>query len=361
MRKYEEAMAHIRVTPAMRARVLRRVRQSAARRTAWRRAAALAACLAVAVLGALVLPSVRQPADDVGGVLAPGPTQAASAEELSRLAGFQAPELEVLPFVPQQPGDLAGGVSLLIEEMEGLPIAGRKRPDRLPHEGEVLPLLRHQLLCQLVRPAARVVPQAVLAQIGRHPQQPCLFMGRALQVGGGPQELEQGVLQDLLGVLDAVEIGVGQPEDAVPEVVQQPLRLAVDRLTAVCAPGAGAFPPCCRRCPPDRQTPQHPREQKGPQAGPGYQTAHQTGSPPFLRGGGQLRPASPEVFCRLTGSAGSARPCPRRRGAYPRRRNRRIRRPSRQPGRSGHPRPAWSRSGPPRPSPAPGHRRCSRR
>ena len=34
MRKYEEAMAHIRVTPAMRARVLRRVRQSAARRTA---------------------------------------------------------------------------------------------------------------------------------------------------------------------------------------------------------------------------------------------------------------------------------------------------------------------------------------
>ena len=85
MRKYEEAMAHICVTPAMRARVLRRVRQSAARRTAWRRAAALAACLAVAVLGALVLPSVRQPADDVGGVLAPGPTQAASAEELSRL------------------------------------------------------------------------------------------------------------------------------------------------------------------------------------------------------------------------------------------------------------------------------------
>ena len=59
MRKYDEAMAHIRVTPAMRARVLRRVRQSAARRTAWRRAAALAACLAVAVLGALVLPSVH--------------------------------------------------------------------------------------------------------------------------------------------------------------------------------------------------------------------------------------------------------------------------------------------------------------
>lgn len=64
MRKYEEAMAHIRVTPAMRARVLRRVRQSA------------------------------------------------SAEELSRLAGFQAPELDALPFVPQQVsysliGDLA--------------------------------------------------------------------------------------------------------------------------------------------------------------------------------------------------------------------------------------------------------------
>ena len=66
----------------------------------------------MAVLGALVLPSVRQPADDVGGVLAPGPTQAASAEELSRLAGFQAPELDALPFVPQQVsysliGDLA--------------------------------------------------------------------------------------------------------------------------------------------------------------------------------------------------------------------------------------------------------------
>lgn len=45
-------------------------------------------------------------------MLAPGPTQAASAEELSRLAGFQAPELDVLPFVPQQVsysliGDLA--------------------------------------------------------------------------------------------------------------------------------------------------------------------------------------------------------------------------------------------------------------
>ena len=123
MRKYEEAMERIRVTDEMKARVLRGIRQAdpaahrssrAVRAVGTRRLAALAACLAVVLTGALALPRLMEPSGpDVSGVQLPGGiVEAASAEELSRLAGFQIRDLDDIPFAPEQAaytlfGDLA--------------------------------------------------------------------------------------------------------------------------------------------------------------------------------------------------------------------------------------------------------------
>ena len=123
MRKYEEAMDHIRVTPEMRARILDNLRRadleqsgrpSVLRFPRLKRLAALAACLALVAVGALSLPNVLEPApaETPGALLPGGPVEAASAEELSRLAGFPVSGLEGLPFTPEQVrytliGDLA--------------------------------------------------------------------------------------------------------------------------------------------------------------------------------------------------------------------------------------------------------------
>ena len=70
MRKYEEAIEHIHVTDEMKARVLRGIRQAdptahrssrAAGAFSARRLAALAACLAVVLTGALALPRLMEP------------------------------------------------------------------------------------------------------------------------------------------------------------------------------------------------------------------------------------------------------------------------------------------------------------
>ena len=116
-------MEHINVTPEMRARVLERIRQtdltasrpvSAVRRAGFRRFAALAACLAVVLAGALTLPDILAPAhpDPPGTLLPAGPAEASSAAELSALAGFPVSDLSELPFTPEEVlysliGDLA--------------------------------------------------------------------------------------------------------------------------------------------------------------------------------------------------------------------------------------------------------------
>ena len=112
MRTYEEIMEHVRVTPEMRNRILKTIQQAdfsepsskTSRFSALKRLSALAACLAVVIVGALTLPAVWTPDGPEGsGVLLPsGPAEVSSAEELSRLAGFQMSDLEELPFTPEQ-------------------------------------------------------------------------------------------------------------------------------------------------------------------------------------------------------------------------------------------------------------------
>ena len=55
--------------------------------------------------------------------------------------------------------------------------------------------------------------QAVLAQVGRHPQKPGPLVVSAFKGGGPAEQLHQGVLEHLLCLAPVVEIGVGQMED----------------------------------------------------------------------------------------------------------------------------------------------------
>lgn len=115
MRKYEEVMERINVTPEMRARVLERIRQTdltagrpvpVVRRSGFRRFVALAACLAVVLAGALTLPDILTPdhPDTPGVALPAGPVEVSSAAELSALAGFPVSGLSDLPFALDEAG-----------------------------------------------------------------------------------------------------------------------------------------------------------------------------------------------------------------------------------------------------------------
>lgn len=106
---YREIMAQITVTDEMRERVLTQVRQAGPRSrtpspspSTFRRYWAAAACLAVLVAGAAVLPQFLPLAETVPtpGVVAPIPDfkEVASAQALSEAVGFQVPELTQLPF-----------------------------------------------------------------------------------------------------------------------------------------------------------------------------------------------------------------------------------------------------------------------
>jgi hypothetical protein len=108
--KYEQAMAHLTVDGAMRERVLRSVRTADLEKThrvvafPWRRYAALAACLAVVIAGALLLPGLLrgQPSDTTSGPVLTGPSteQYDSAAALSAAIGFPVKDVAGLPFEP---------------------------------------------------------------------------------------------------------------------------------------------------------------------------------------------------------------------------------------------------------------------
>jgi hypothetical protein len=100
-----ELMDRVSVTPEMRARVLENVRAAAPERKAKvvrfrsrRKFIALAACLAAVVIAASVLPkfsgNTEQPPVEAGS----GIYQCASADELSKAVGFEAPAASYLPF-----------------------------------------------------------------------------------------------------------------------------------------------------------------------------------------------------------------------------------------------------------------------
>ena len=114
--KYEEIMERITVTEEMRRRVLQNVRSAAAkpavgaiRLPRWQKYAALAACLAVLLLGALTLPNLLRPAPEnpvgaSGGDTQPTGAQSItsckSAADLAAQIGFPVADLTSLPFTP---------------------------------------------------------------------------------------------------------------------------------------------------------------------------------------------------------------------------------------------------------------------
>ena len=103
-------MDHIQLTPEMRARVLKNVEQQAAKpsgktrpASSLRRFGALAACLAVLLVGALALPKmISQPAQkEPETMIANGMVEVTSREDLSSAVGFPVKSAEFLPFSPQ--------------------------------------------------------------------------------------------------------------------------------------------------------------------------------------------------------------------------------------------------------------------
>ena len=108
MIKYKELMEKVSITDDMRSRVLENVRAAAPERnskivvfSARKKIMAAAACLAVVIVGAAVLPRF------IGNKGAPpvqtgnGIVECASADELSSAVGFDAPEADSLPFEPE--------------------------------------------------------------------------------------------------------------------------------------------------------------------------------------------------------------------------------------------------------------------
>lgn len=111
--KYEEVMEKIKVTPEMRARILQNAaaqckpsdQKKPARVTVLRRFAALAACLAVLLAGAVALPRlISRPAqkEEAETMIANGMEELSSRDELSAAVGFPVKAAMSLPFFPQE-------------------------------------------------------------------------------------------------------------------------------------------------------------------------------------------------------------------------------------------------------------------
>ena len=107
MTKYDEVMEKLEVTPEMRARILQNVETQMAeprkKPNRLRRFAALAACLAVLLVGAMALPKfISSPVPEESETLvAKGMVEVTSKEELSEAVGFPVKSAQSLPFFPQ--------------------------------------------------------------------------------------------------------------------------------------------------------------------------------------------------------------------------------------------------------------------
>ena len=107
MTKYDEVMEKLEVTPEMRARILQNVETQMAeprkKPNRLRRFAALAACLAVLLVGAAALPKlISNPTpEESETTIANGMVEVASKEELSEAVGFPVKSAQSLPFFPQ--------------------------------------------------------------------------------------------------------------------------------------------------------------------------------------------------------------------------------------------------------------------
>lgn len=107
MTKYDEVMEKLEVTPEMRARILQNVETQMAeprkKPNRLRRFAALAACLAVLLVGAAALPKlISSPApEESETTIVNGMVEVTSKEELSEAVGFPVKSAQSLPFLPQ--------------------------------------------------------------------------------------------------------------------------------------------------------------------------------------------------------------------------------------------------------------------
>ena len=107
MTKYDEVMEKLEVTPEMRARILQNVETQMAeprkKPNRLRRFAALAACLAVLLVGAAALPKlISSPTpEESETTIANGMVEVTSKEELSEAVGFPVKSAQSLPFFPQ--------------------------------------------------------------------------------------------------------------------------------------------------------------------------------------------------------------------------------------------------------------------
>ena len=107
MTKYDEVMEKLEVTPEMRARILQNVETQMAepckKPNRLRRFAALAACLAVLLMGAMALPKfISSPVpEESETMIANGMVEVTSKEELSEAVGFPVKSAQSLPFFPQ--------------------------------------------------------------------------------------------------------------------------------------------------------------------------------------------------------------------------------------------------------------------
>ena len=107
MTKYDEVMEKLEVTPEMRARILQNVETQMAeprkKPNRLRRFAALAACLAILLVGAAALPKlISSPVpEESETMLANGMVEVTSKEELSEAVGFPVKSAQSLPFFPQ--------------------------------------------------------------------------------------------------------------------------------------------------------------------------------------------------------------------------------------------------------------------
>ena len=107
MTKYDEVMEKLEVTPEMRARILQNVEtqmtEPCKKPNRLRRFAALAACLAILLVGAAALSKlISSPApEESETTIANGMVEVASKEELSEAVGFPVKSAQSLPFFPQ--------------------------------------------------------------------------------------------------------------------------------------------------------------------------------------------------------------------------------------------------------------------
>ncbi len=108
MTKYKELMGSVEITGEMRRRVLENVRAAAPERnskivvfSARKKIMAAAACLAIVIIGAALLPRFIGNSAGPSNQISNGIVECASAEALSSAVGFDAPEADSLPFEPE--------------------------------------------------------------------------------------------------------------------------------------------------------------------------------------------------------------------------------------------------------------------